>query len=163
MVRLKVLVATVALTLAAAPVVADTASHAAQVEQFLKLTRADRMSVPVHAQVRQMFAQRFTQANAPADQQAVLERYQAKADALLEGAVGWETLKPDMIKLYSQRFSERELMELNGFYQSSLGRKMLDTMPELTVQSAQLAQARLENVVPEVNKLLEAMSKELSR
>ncbi|MBD7977887.1 DUF2059 domain-containing protein [Serpens gallinarum] len=161
MVRLNVLMATVVLTLAAAPVVADTASHAAQVEQFLKLARADRMSVPVHAQVQQMFAQRFAQAKAPADKQAVLERYQAKADALLEGAVGWETLKPDMIKLYGQHFSERELKELNAFYQSALGRKVLDTMPELTAQSAQLAQARLESVVPEVNKLLEEMGKEL--
>jgi hypothetical protein len=161
MVRLNVLMATVELTLAAAPVVADTASHAAQVEQFLKLARADRMSVPVHAQVQQMFAQRFAQAKAPADKQAVLERYQAKADALLEGAVGWETLKPDMIKLYGQHFSERELKELNAFYQSALGRKVLDTMPELTAQSAQLAQARLESVVPEVNKLLEEMGKEL--
>ncbi|MGP3789308.1 DUF2059 domain-containing protein [Pseudomonas sp. B392_1p] len=161
MVRLHVLMATVVLTLAAAPVVADTASHAAQVEQFLKLARADRMSVPVHAQVQQMFAQRFAQAKAPADKQAVLERYQAKADALLEGAVGWETLKPDMIKLYGQHFSERELKELNAFYQSALGRKVLDTMPELTAQSAQMAQARLESVVPEVNKLLEEMGKEL--
>lgn len=161
MVRLNVLMATVVLTLAAAPVVADTASHAAQVEQFLKLARADRMSVPVHAQVQQMFAQRFAQAKAPADKQAVLERYQVKADALLEGAVGWETLKPDMIKLYGQHFSERELKELNAFYQSALGRKVLNTMPELTAQSAQLAQARLESVVPEVNKLLEEMGKEL--
>lgn len=161
MVRLNVLMATVVLTLAAAPVVADTASHAAQVEQFLKLARADRMSVPVHAQVQQMFAQRFAQAKAPTDKQAVLERYQAKADALLEGAVGWETLKPDMIKLYGRHFSERELKELNAFYQSALGRKVLDTMPELTAQSAQLAQARLESVVPEVNKLLEEMGKEL--
>ena len=161
MVRLQVLLATVALTLAAAPVVADTASHAAQVEQFLKLARADRMSVPVHAQVQQMFAQRFAQAKAPADKQAVLERYQAKADALLEGAVGWETLKPDMIKLYGQHFSERELKELNAFYNSALGRKVLDTMPELTAQSAQLAQAKLESVVPEVNQLLEEMGKEL--
>ncbi len=161
MVRLQVLLATVVLTLAAAPVVADTASHAAQVEQFLKLARADRMSVPVHAQVQQMFAQRFAQAKAPADKQAVLERYQAKADALLEGAVGWETLKPDMIKLYGQHFSERELKELNAFYNSALGRKVLDTMPELTAQSAQLAQAKLESVVPEVNQLLEEMGKEL--
>lgn len=162
MVRLQVLLATVVLTLAAAPVVADTASHAAQVEQFLKLARADRMSVPVHAQVQQMFAQSFAAKGADG-KQAVLERYQAKADALLEGAVGWEALKPDMIALYGRHFSERELKELITFYQSPLGRKMLDTMPELTAQSAQLAQTKLESVVPEVNKLLEAMSQELSR
>ncbi|MNJ60687.1 hypothetical protein D3C77_564400 [compost metagenome] len=155
--------AAVALTLAVPPVVAQTASHVEQVERFLTLARADRLAVPVHAQVQHMFAQRFAQSGAPADKQAVLERYQAKADALLEGAVGWETLKPDMIRLYTRHFSERELQELNAFYQSPLGRKVLDTMPALTAQSAQLAQARLESVVPDVNKLLEAMGKELGR
>jgi hypothetical protein len=36
-----------------------------------------------------------------------------------------------------------------------------ETMPRVTAQSAQMAQAKLETAVPEVNKLLEDMTKEL--
>ena len=143
------------------PVFADAASHAAEAERFLALTRADKLAVPVYAQVQQLFAQRFAQAQAPANKQALLESYQAKANAALDRAIGWDKLEPDMIKLYTSNFSESELQELMAFYQSPIGRKVLEKMPVLASQSVQISQARLQAAVPEVNKLLEAMTAEL--
>ncbi|QKE62668.1 DUF2059 domain-containing protein [Aquipseudomonas campi] len=145
------------------PVFADAASHAAQAERFLELTRADKLAVPVYAQVQQMFAQRFAQAQAPADKQALLESYQVKADAALNRAIGWDKLEPDMIKLYTSTFSESELQELMAFYQSPIGRKVLEKMPVLAAQSVQISQSRLQAAVPEVNRLLEEMSAELDK
>lgn len=150
-----------AVLLAAGPslAMADAASHAADAERFLKLAHADKLTVPVYSQVQQMFAQRFAQA--PNGKQAVLESYQAKANAALDKNVGWDKLKPDMVKLYTSNFSEQELKDLITFYQSPLGQKVLQKMPTLTAQSAQITQSKLEAAVPEVNKLLADMSKEL--
>ncbi|CAD5109317.1 DUF2059 domain-containing protein [Zestomonas carbonaria] len=142
-------------------VLADAASHAANAERFLKLAHADKLTVPVYAQVQQMFAQRFAQAQAPESKKALLEGYQAKANAALDKAVGWDKVKPDMIKLYTGAFTEQELKDLLAFYESPLGKKVLAKMPELTAQSAQLTQAKLETAVPEVNKLLSDMTAEL--
>ena len=138
---------------------ADATSHAADAERFLKLAHADKLTVPVYGQVQQMFAQRFAQA--PNGKQAVLESYQAKANAALDKAVGWDKLKPDMVKLYTSNFNEQELKELISFYESPLGQKVLQKMPTLTAQSAQITQGKLETAVPEVNKLLADMSKDL--
>ncbi|MNT21075.1 hypothetical protein D3C72_1563990 [compost metagenome] len=66
------------------------------------------------------------------------------------------------MKIYTSNFSESELKELIAFYESPLGRKVLDKMPALTQQSAQLTQSRLEGAVPEVNKLLSDMTSELA-
>lgn len=140
---------------------ADAASHAAQAERFLELTRADKLTTPVYAQVQQMFAQRFAEAQAPADKKALLESYQAKANAELNRAIGWDKLEPDMVKLYTTTFTEAELKELMAFYQSPVGRKVLEKMPLLAGQSVQISQQRLQSAVPEVNKLLEQMSVEL--
>lgn len=140
---------------------ADASSHAAQAERFLELTRADKLATPVYAQVQQMFAQRFAEAQAPADKKALLESYQAKANAELNRAIGWDKLKPDMIKLYTSTFSEAELKDMMAFYQSPVGRKVLEKMPMLAGQSVQISQTRLQSAVPEVNKLLEQMSVEL--
>jgi len=142
-------------------VLADAASHAANAERFLKLANADRLTVPVYAQVQQMFAPRFAQAQAPESKRAVLESYQAKANAALDRAVGWEKIKPDLIKLYTVSFTEQELRDLVAFYESPLGKKVIAKMPELTARSAQLTQEKLESAVPEVNKLLSDMSAEL--
>lgn len=150
-----------ALLAASGPALADQASHAAAAEQFLKLAHAERLTTPVYAQVQQMFAQRFAQSQAPDSKKAVLQTYQAKADAALDSAVGWDKLKPDMVKLYTDNFSEQELKGLIDFYKSPLGAKVMQKMPMLTAQSAQLAQAKLQNAVPQVNQLMADMSKEL--
>jgi len=140
---------------------ADSANHATQAERFLELVNADRLAVPVYAQVQQMFAQRFEQTQAPESKRALLEQYQSKADAALDKAIGWEQIKPDLIKLYTETFTEQELTQLNEFYDSALGKKMLSTLPELNARSAQVTQAKLESAVPQVNKLLAEMTAEL--
>ncbi|MNR06324.1 hypothetical protein D3C85_1223910 [compost metagenome] len=66
-----------------------------------------------------------------------------------------------MVKLYTTNFTEQELKDLVAFYQSPLGRKVLEKMPVVTQQSAQLTQKKLESAVPVVNKLLADMTKEL--
>jgi hypothetical protein len=142
-------------------VLADAKSHQAQAERFLQLAQADKLTVPVYAQVQQMFAQRFAEANAPEAKKATLERYQAKANAALDKAVGWNQIKPDMVKLYTSNFSEAELDQLITFYQSPLGKKVMQRLPALNAESAQIAQARIEKAVPEVNGLMEQMGKEL--
>jgi len=140
---------------------AASASHAAQAERFLKLANADRLTVPVYAQVQQMFAQRFAEAQAPESKKASLERYQSQADAALDKAIGWDKLKPELVAIYTSEFSESELKQLNEFYESALGKKMLAKLPELNARSAQVTQSKLESAVPQVNKLLADMTAEL--
>ncbi|MGB4074720.1 DUF2059 domain-containing protein [Pseudomonas sp.] len=160
--RFSALCAALILTCGSAQVLADAKSHAADAERFLLLARADKLAVPVYAQVQQMFAQRFAESNAPQSEKAVLETYQAQANAALEQAVGWDKLKPDMVKLYTSTFSEQEMKALISFYESPLGKKVLEKMPTLTAQSAQLTQGKLETAVPKVNQLLADMTAKLA-
>ncbi|PKM26587.1 MAG: hypothetical protein CVV09_04245 [Gammaproteobacteria bacterium HGW-Gammaproteobacteria-13] len=160
--RLPAFCAALILTCGSAQVLADAKSHAADAERFLLLARADKLAVPVYAQVQQMFAQRFAESNAPQSEKAVLETYQAQANAALEHAVGWDKLKPDMVKLYTSNFNEQEMQDLIRFYESPLGKKVLEKMPTLTAQSAQLTQGKLEAAVPKVNQLLAEMTSKLT-
>ncbi|HEX5841832.1 MAG TPA: DUF2059 domain-containing protein [Pseudomonas sp.] len=160
--RLPALWAALLLACVSGQVLADARSHAADAERFLLLARADKLAVPVYAQVQQMFAQRFAESNAAPGEKAVLETYQAQANAALEQAVGWDKLKPDMVKLYTSNFSEQEMRDLIAFYESPLGKKVLEKMPTLTAQSAQLTQSKLEGAVPKVNQLLAEMTSKLS-
>ncbi len=160
--RLPAFCAALILTCGSAQVLADAKSHAADAERFLLLARADKLAVPVYAQVQQMFAQRFAESNAPQTEKAVLETFQAQANTALEQAVGWDKLKPDMVKLYTSNFNEQEMKELIRFYESPLGKKVLEKMPTLTAQSAQLTQGKLEAAVPKVNQLLAEMTAKLT-
>lgn len=160
--RLPAFCAALLLMCGSAQVLADAKSHAADAERFLLLARADRLAVPVFTQVQQMFAQRFAESNAAQSEKALLETYQAQANAALEQAVGWGSLKPDMVKLYTRNFNEQEMKDLIRFYESPLGKKVLEQMPSLTAQSAQLTQSKLETAVPKVNQLLAEMTSKLT-
>ncbi|MFP6848085.1 MAG: DUF2059 domain-containing protein [Pseudomonas sp.] len=160
--RLPAFCAALILICGSAQVLADAKSHAADAERFLLLARADKLAVPVYAQVQQMFAQRFAESKAPESEKAVLETYTAQANAALEQAVGWEKIKPDMVKLYTSTFNEQEMKDLIRFYESPLGKKVLQQMPTLTAQSAQLTQTKLETAVPKVNQLLADMTTKLT-
>ncbi|MFS0827990.1 DUF2059 domain-containing protein [Pseudomonas sp. MLB6B] len=161
MTRLRALCAAVALACASGQVLAATPSHTAAAQEFLKLANADKLSTPVYMQVQQMFAQRFEQTKAPAAKKSVLDSYQAKANAALDSAISWKKLEPKMVSLYTATFTEAELKDLVKFYKSPLGTKVLREMPKVTQQSAQLTQQSLEPAVPQVNKLLDDMTKEL--
>ena len=154
MTRFRAICTAAVLVCASGQVLADTASHNASAEAFLMMAHADKLGTPVYMQVQQMFAQRFEQTKAPASKQATLETYQAKANAALDQAIGWPKLKPDMVKLYTSNFSEQELKDLVKFYQSPLGKKVLEKKPAVTQQ-------KLESAVPVVNNLLADMTKEL--
>src|SRR3990167_6938769 len=145
--RLSTLCAVAILTCGSAQAFADASSHAADAERFLQLAQADKLVVPVYAQVQQMFAQRFAESST--------------CNTELDRAVAWDKVEPDMIKLYTSNFNEQEMQELVSFYQSPLGQKVLQKMPMLTEKSAQMTQGKLETAVPKVNKLLADMTAEL--
>lgn len=158
MMSLRAITAAVLMTCLSATAMADASKEA---ENLLKLVRVDQMTVPVYAQAQEMLAQRYADSKAPNSKKAVLERYQVKANAELDRVIGWNALRPQLVKLYVDNFSETELKQLNDFYRSPLGSKVLEKMPMLTAQSVQLMQNQLQQAIEPVNKLAEDMSKEL--
>jgi hypothetical protein len=66
-----------------------------------------------------------------------------------------------MVKLYTDNFTESELKDLVAFYQSPLGKKVQAKMPQISQQSFQMTQEKLQPAVPVVTGLLESMTKEL--
>lgn len=162
MLKIRALCAAALLLCVSGQVFADAASHAKAAENFLKITHADQIATPFFAQAQQVFAQRFAELQAPDSKKAVLEAYQAKANAALNKAVEWSKLQPEMVKLYVSNFSESELNELVAFYKTPAGSKMMKVMPKVYSESMQLTQSKLQSVVPVVEKLLGDMTAELS-
>lgn len=69
--------------------------------------------------------------------------------------MGFDSLKLDLARIYAVAYSQAELEELSRFYQTPLGRKTLQKMPELTVEGSRIGQRRVEEHLGE----LEAMIK----
>ncbi len=73
--------------------------------------------------------------------------------------MSWDTLKPDLIQLYMDEFSEAELGEINKFYQTPAGKKMVGKLPALMAKAAQLGARRMQEHMPELQATIEAQAK----
>lgn len=137
-------------------------SYDQKAAKFLDLIHADKMTTPAYMQVNAMLEQLYVASKAPETKRSVLEKYQAQANTILDKAVGWDVLKPEVVKLYTASFTDTELAQLIEFYQSPTGQKMVKQLPLVTMQTDQLIQKKvMQNAVPQINTLIEDMAKDL--
>ncbi len=68
---------------------------------------------------------------------------------------GWNVIKNDVIVMYKDTFTEKELNDLIVFYKSDTGQKALSNIPSLMVQSIALGQRNIQKNIPELQKEIE--------
>ena len=142
----RIFVALMLLSLLPAAYGADETSHQKAAEQMLTL-----MDMPtlLKQSVDQMVKMQVQQNPTIAPYEAVMRDFLAKY-------MSWDSLKPDMVKLYTEEFSEAELSELNKFYQTPTGKKMLGKMPTLMSKGAQIGSQRVQEHMPELQAAIAA-------
>ena len=147
---MKKLALTLAFLLAlGAPAYAQSASHTRAADELLTvmdLERATREGMEL------MLRQQIAQNPEMARFEDIMREFMGKA-------MNWTEMKPEYARLYAEVFTEAELREMIAFYQTPLGRRMLQTMPQLMVRSAEISQRRVQEHVPEMTRrMMERMS-----
>ena len=88
----------------------------------------------------------------------VAERLEPIMRAFFEEHLAWEEIEPDYVALYTDLYTEEELREIAQFYQTDVGRKMVEVMPEMAVRSQQIAQRHIQEHAGELQQaIMEAM------
>ena len=128
----------------ACPTVSSVASdsHRQAVVRLFELTHMQRL---IEDSVDGVLALQIAQNPALAEHKNALR-------AFLEKYIGWQGLKDDLAAMYLQAFTEAELDEMNAFYSSPTGQKVLQRLPELVQQRNQLAMQRLQEHIGELQK-----------
>ena len=106
------------------------------------LTLMDMESV-LRKTIDEMLKAQIAQNPGIAPFEAVMRQFQMKH-------MSWESLKADTIQIYMAEFTEKELEELNRFYETALGRKMVEKMPTLMGKGAELGAKRVQDNMPEL-------------
>jgi hypothetical protein len=70
--------------------------------------------------------------------------------------VSWASVKEDMITIYAQEFTEKELKQLTAFYQTPVGQKAVEKLPELTMAGTELGITRLRAHQAELRQMIDA-------
>lgn len=141
----------------------DAAQRAAA-ERFLRLARAEGMTAPLYDQVGRLMHARFAQLGGSLQYEDVLRDYQQQARALLDQELAWETLREPLIELYLPLFTTEEFEQLSAFYESEVGRRLMDNLQMLSSESMALVNQRWEQrLAPRMQDLLEQMADDIEQ
>tara|TARA_R110002074_G_C12027269_1_gene617139 strand:+ start:74 stop:535 length:462 start_codon:yes stop_codon:yes gene_type:complete len=75
--------------------------------------------------------------------------------------MNYESLKPELVNIYIDVFSEKELKELNSFYATDTGKKTIEKMPELMAKGGQIGMQRVQNNIQEFETMIAEESKKI--
>lgn len=73
--------------------------------------------------------------------------------------MSYDSLKNDIVDLYSTTFSVQELKDISAFYSTKTGKKTLEKLPELARISSQLGNNRVQENINELHQMLEQAAK----
>ena len=124
----------------ATSVSADDASHRQAVQKLFELTG---MQQKIEESVDSVVALQLSQSPELKDHEIVVREF-------LERHIGWQSLKDALTDMYLKEFSEQELNDMNTFYGSATGRKVIERLPALVQMRNQLASARLQENIGEL-------------
>jgi hypothetical protein len=103
---------------------------------------------------------RITQMQIQANPQ--LKAIEPTIHAFFTKYMGWEAQRGDIAALYAKNYTAEELNELNKFYQTPLGQKTVQLMPQLAAAGAQIGQSKLASHMGELKIMVEAELKKIN-
>ena len=123
---------------------AGTDSHRQAVEKLFELTH---MQQKIEVSVGNVLALQLQQSPALREHEDLLTTF-------LEKNVGWTGMKDNLITMYMAAFTEQELNEINAFYSTPGGQKLIQRLPELIQQRDRLAMQRMQENIGELQQAI---------
>jgi hypothetical protein len=96
-------------------------------------------------------------------QNPALAPYKGVMMEFLNENMSYESLKPELIKMYSEEFTSSELREINAFYSTDVGKKSIEKMPTLMMQGGQLGATRVQENINDLQAMIQAESERIQK
>ena len=146
---------------------ADESSRKAAAVKLLEVSRAAEMIETMYDSMQPQFEAMAEQIGIDEEQRPIFDRHLARVFDVLREELNWQKMEPYMIDAYAEVYTEQELLGLVEFYESPLGQKFMEKMPEMMAVSMEMTQsmmggfyARLEELQAELMADLEAAKAE---
>ena len=143
------LLAALLLVTGATRCLADDASHRAAINRLFELTA---MQQKIEESVDSVLALQLAQS-------PELRNHETAVREFLERHIGWYSLQDALTDMYMKEFTEQEVNEMNAFYSSATGKKVIERLPALVQLRNQLASSRLQANIGELQFEIDARRK----
>jgi len=135
------------------------------INQLLELSKAGKLMDSVWAQMDGLIKSSEQQVTKGkplnADEQAIMDKQQAKMIAIMKDELSWDKLKDGFVRVYRETFSQEEIDGIIAFYKSPAGQAFIDKQPALMKNTMALMQQRMGPVMQKIQQMTEETAKEL--
>ncbi len=76
--------------------------------------------------------------------------------------MSYSSLKNDIIKIYTDTFTQNELKDINDFYATQTGKKTMKLMPMLMMKGNQLGVQKVQSHIQELQQMIDEETKRLN-
>ncbi len=150
--KLLTLLAALLLTLPLAH--ADDASKRAKIDEMFTLTKInqifDQMITQMSAAAKTAADQQAANQNLTPEQQKLTDQFQARTQGIVGQYLSMDHLKPIIVQVYMDTYTEDEIDGILAFYRSPAGQAFLAKTPQLMTRTVELMQTTMADVQPQL-------------
>jgi len=154
---MKKLIAIAGICLASATAFADTKPSDTSLNELLTITESQKLVDGMWPQVEAMMNNAAKQAlgntTLNSEQQKVMTDANAKVATVFKEEFGYEKLKPMMISIYKESFSQEEVNGMLEFYKSKAGQAVIKKMPLVMQSTMANVQSQMSTIIPKIQKI----------
>lgn len=135
------------------------------IEALLTITKSERLMDSAYANLepvmRQSMAQALKDKHLNAAQQKIIDSAPARFAAVFREEMTFAKLKPLMVQMYQESFSQEEIDGLASFYKSPAGVAMIEKMPIVMQKTMTMMQTMMPPMLERFGAVMEALLNEV--
>jgi hypothetical protein len=153
------------LSLSIATAAAAMPASEKSIKQLMDVTQAhkiiDNVMAQLDKQISNLIQQELKGKNPTEKQQKAISDMMDRIVALMKKEMAWEKLEPMYIRLYSESFTEEEIVGMLKFYKTPAGKAVIKKMPVLTQKIMEESQKITIVAMPQIKKIVDDFEKEI--
>jgi len=132
----------------------DEANHRKLAEELLELMNVKKQLTQSVEQIKQVQITKINKMPAAEKYKDKIPELQNQITDYLAKELNWDSVKNDFLTPCSDTFTEDELKELIAFYNTPIGKKVLEKFPEMMKKTFTLSQKRVSEVFPKAQQMI---------
>ena len=154
---MKKILALVGIMLVSFTVFAETKPSDSSLNELLSITDSqkliDNMWPQMDAMLKNSAKQALGETVLNEEQQKISEKTHEKMASLFKEEFAYDKMKPMIIKIYKDAFSQDEIDGMITFYKSKAGKAVIKKMPLVMQSTMENVQAQMTQIVPKLQKI----------
>ena len=146
---------------------ADDPGKKAKVEELMQLTNMNQLMTQMLGQMSERMkasaAQQASTMNLTPAQKTTYDEYEQKVSDLITGSVNWDKMKPIVVQVYDETYTEDEIDGILNFYRSPAGKAMVAKAPQLMSKSMTLMMQQLITLQPQIQQLTKDFAAQMQK